>query len=413
MQTSDTLRSPIEALASELGATVARIEKALQQKFDLLAAELRAECSDLRAKAIEWELRAVNAERASAEKVSDRLATVKDGEPGRSVTVEDVAPIIRAEVERVVSVAVAAIPPAPAGKDVDPEAVRAMVTEAVAALPPAEKGKDADPSVIAAMVREEVAKLPAPEPGRNADIEDVRPLVVALVTEAVAAIPPAEPGKDADPEVIRQMVAEEVSRLPPAQAGKDADPEVIRAMVTEIVTAAVSALPAPAKGDPGPPGRLAAVKDWTDGVHYDGDIVTLGGSTFQAIRDTGRQPPHDDWVCIASAGRNGADGRSFAIRGTWEPDGEYRELDVVAMNGASFVAKSDDPGPCPGDGWQLMSAQGKRGKPGDPGNKGDPGPKGPAVIALGIDDNGIQTLRNADGTTVSCDFYPILSRLDR
>lgn len=356
---SDTLRSPIEALAGELGATAARIEKALQQRFDLLAAELRAECSDLRAKAIEWELRAVNAERASAEKVSDRLATVKDGEPGRSVTVEDVAPIIRAEVERVVSVAVAAIPPAPAGKDVDPEVVRAMVTE------------------------------------------------------AVAAIPPAEPGKDADPKVIRQMVAEEVSRLPPAQAGKDADPEVIRAMVTETVTAAVSALPAPAKGDPGPPGRLAAVKDWTDDVHYDGDIVTLDGSTFQAVRDTARRPPHDDWVCIASAGRNGADGRSFSIRGTWEPDGEYRELDVVAMNGATFVAKSDDPGPCPGDGWQLMSAQGKRGKPGDPGNKGDPGPKGPAVIALGIDDNGIQTLRNADGTTVSCDFYPILSRLDR
>ena len=51
MQTSDTLRSPIEALASELGATAARIEKALQQRFDLLAAELRAECSDLRAKA--------------------------------------------------------------------------------------------------------------------------------------------------------------------------------------------------------------------------------------------------------------------------------------------------------------------------------------------------------------------------
>ena len=148
-------------------------------------------------------------------------------------------------------------------------------------------------------------------------------------------------------------------------------------------------------------------------MHYDGDIVTLDGSTFQAIRDTGRQPPHDDWVCIAQAGRAGVDGRSFAVRGTWEPDGLYRELDVVAMNGASFVAKSDDPGPCPGDGWQLMSAQGKRGKQGEEGPKGNVGPKGPAVIGLGIDESGIQTLRNADGTTVSCDFYPLLSRLDR
>ena len=356
---SGILRSPIEALAGELGALVAKIERDLRQSVDVMLAELRAEVSAVRSRAAELELRAINAERSLADAVSARVLTIKDGEPGRSVTVQDVAPIIRAEVERVVSVAVAAIPPAPAGKDVDPEVVRAMVTE------------------------------------------------------AVAAIPPAEPGKDADPEVIRQMVAEEVSRLPPAQAGKDADPEVIRAMVTETVTAAVSALPAPAKGDPGPPGRLAAVKAWTDGVHYDGDIVTLDGSTFQAIRYTGRQPPHDDWVCIAQAGRAGHDGRSFTIRGTWEPDGLYRELDVVAMNGASFVAKSDDPGPCPGDGWQLMSAQGKRGKAGEEGPKGNVGPKGPAVIGLGIDENGIQTLRNADGTTVSCDFYPLLSRLDR
>ena len=352
---SDTLRSPIEALAGELGATAARIEKALQQKFDLLAAELRAECSDLRAKAAEWELRAVNAERASADIVVARLATVRDGEPGRSVTLEDVAPVIRAEVERVVAL----LPPAKDGNDADPDVIRAMVNEAIAELPPAEKGEDADPAVIAAMVREEVASLP------------------------------------------------------PTENGKDADPAVIRAMVDEAVAGAVSALPPPAKGDPGPPGRLSAVKAWADGVHYDGDIVTLDGSTFQAIRDTGRQPPHDDWLCIAQAGRPGVDGRSFVVRGTWEPDGMYRELDVVAMNGASFVAKSDDPGPCPGDGWQLMSAQGKRGKTGEEGPKGNVGPKGPAVICLGIDENGIQTLRNADGTTVSCDFYPLLSRLDR
>jgi hypothetical protein len=336
---SDTLRSQIEALAGELGATAARIEKALQQKFDLMAAELRAKIAEL-------ELRAVNAERASADMVSARLATVRDGEPGRSVTLEDVAPVIRAEVER----AVASLPPAKDGNDADPEFIRAMVDKAVAELPPAEKGKDADPAVIAAMVREEVAKLPPPEPGRNADIEDVRPIVVALVAEAVAAIPPAEKGKDADPAVIRQMVVEEVARIPAPQDGQDADPAVIRSMVDEAVAGAVSALPPPAKGDPGPPGRLSAVKAWTDCVHYDGDIVTLDGSTFQAIRDTGRQPPHDDWVCVAQAGRAGVDGRSFAIRGTWEPDGLYRELDVVAMNGASFVAKSDDPGPCPGDG---------------------------------------------------------------
>jgi hypothetical protein len=378
---SDTLRSQIEALAGELGATAARIEKALQQKFDLLAAELRAECSDLRAKAAEWELRAVNAERASADMVSARLATVRDGEPGRSVTLEDVAPMIRAEVERVVTAI-------PVPKDGAPgrDGVDGM------------SGKDGTP-------------------GR--DGADGRDGVDGKDGQAGEQGPPGRDGVDGkdgesvNREEVLAMVRDIVGTIPRPQDGQDADPAVIRSMVDEAVAGAVSALPPPAKGDPGPPGRLSAVKAWTDRVYYDGDIVTLDGSTFQAIRDTGRQPPHDDWVCVAQAGRAGVDGRSFAIRGTWEPDGLYRELDVVAMNGASFVAKSDDPGPCPGDGWQLMSAQGKRGKPGDPGLKGNVGPKGPAVIGLGIDENGIQTLRNADGTTVSCDFYPLLSRLDR
>jgi hypothetical protein len=30
------------------------------------------------------------------------------------------------------------------------------------------------------------------------------------------------------------------------------------------------------------------------------------------------------------------------------------------MHGDSFVAKRDNPGICPGDGWQLLSGPGKR-----------------------------------------------------
>jgi len=65
--------------------------------------------------------------------------------------------------------------------------------------------------------------------------------------------------------------------------------------------------------------------------------------------------------------------RNLEIAGTYDPTVKYRALDVVALNGASFAARVDDPGPCPGDGWQLVAAQGKKGQPGRDGVDGKNG----------------------------------------
>lgn len=104
-------------------------------------------------------------------------------------------------------------------------------------------------------------------------------------------------------------------------------------------------------------------------VHYEGELVTHQGSTYQCLKDTGRGPPHDDWICVARAGR---DARSPNVCGTYRAGESYRSLDVVALNGGSFIARRDDPGPCPGDGWQLMSA-GRRGQQGPRGERGERG----------------------------------------
>jgi len=48
------------------------------------------------------------------------------------------------------------------------------------------------------------------------------------------------------------------------------------------------------------------------------------------------------------------------IRGTYDSQAKYSANDIVACNGASFIARHDDPGICPGAGWQLIAAQGKR-----------------------------------------------------
>src|SRR5262249_3563738 len=106
---------------------------------------------------------------------------------------------------------------------------------------------------------------------------------------------------------------------------------------------------------------------------HNGDVVTFDGSTFQAIRDTGQPPTHRDWVCLGAAGR---DARSPHVRGTFNAEAKYQELDIVACGGGSFIARRDDPGPCPGDGWQSLTMPGKKGDKGPPGPRGEKGAKG-------------------------------------
>jgi hypothetical protein len=162
------------------------------------------------------------------------------------------------------------------------------------------------------------------------------------------------------------------------------------------------------RGAEGPAGKFRVVTFWAEGVSYEGDLVTHFGSLYQARADTAREPPHADWICLAVAGEAG---RSFTVRGTWNATAQYRALDVVALAGSSFVALADDPGPCPGDGWQLIASQGNRGKPGEPGPRGDRGPAGRGVKAAAIDEQGLLTLTHDDGSTVTCDFYPLLARM--
>jgi hypothetical protein len=168
-------------------------------------------------------------------------------------------------------------------------------------------------------------------------------------------------------------------------------------------------------GADGRDGKLPAVRLWEPAsVFYEGEAVSHAGATWQAIRDTGSEPPGEHWRCLASAGAPGADGRGFDVRGTWAAEEAYRARDVVIIGGSSFVARRDDPGPCPGEGWQLFASAGSKGKPGEQGpagKTGERGPPGPAVVSMDIGDDGLLVLRNSDGSEVALDMYPLLNRI--
>jgi hypothetical protein len=160
-------------------------------------------------------------------------------------------------------------------------------------------------------------------------------------------------------------------------------PAMIDEAVVKHVAQALANIHQPADGAPGPagpPGKLEIVKDHFEGrVYYERDLVVAGdGALYQAERDTAATPPHTGWRCITRAGRDGKDAVNFRIEGTYDSNAKYRRLAIVMLNGSSFVARHDDPGPCPGDGWQLFTSVGKRGQQGP---RGERGPTGPLAIA--------------------------------
>jgi hypothetical protein len=77
----------------------------------------------------------------------------------------------------------------------------------------------------------------------------------------------------------------------------------------------------------------------------------------------------------ACRSQHGCEGRSPNVCGTYDAHGKYKKLDSVALDAAAFIARRDNPGICPGDGWQLLSRQGRPGRRGETGERGVRGEK--------------------------------------
>lgn len=312
------------------------------------------------------------------------------------------------------------------GKSVSLEDVVPVLRELVAAIPVPKDGRDGRDgedgasvtiSDIEPILREMVAALPLPKDGesgrdgRDADPDMVRELVAEAVSDAVAAIPPAPPGRDGASITVSDVepfLREMVAAIPQPKDGRDGA-SITVADVEPLLRELVAAIP-PAKdgerGPEGPAGKLPLVKAWEDRVYIEAEVVTHGGETWQALRATGKEPPHADWQRIVA---KGAAGKSLKLCGTYDADSAYEELDVVMLQGSSFAAKRDNPGPCPGDGWRLLVSRGSRGERGDKGDRGEPG-ESASVLALEIRGEELVAV-NDNGTEASVDLYPILAKV--
>lgn len=365
-----TLKAFTDAAADAIARSIAGMQREAQMERELRDAEHRARLAELDAR--------IAAIRELEGRVTQRLAEVRDGRDGKdgidgkdgrdgvdgvSPDAQEICTIIHDDCARIAAevarVTVDAWTKPRDGRDgVD--------------------GKDADPEMIRAMIAEAIAEMPKPQdgaPGR--DGKDGRDGI---------------DGKDGRDGVDGQNGRDGADGAPGRDGldGKDGD-----------------------RGPEGPVGKLPQVREWSDGVHYEGDVVTFDGSVFQALRDTGKVPPHEDWRCIVSRGAAGPEGRSPNPRGTYASDATYAQFDFVMLGGSSFIARHDDPGPCPGEGWQLLASGGSKGKAGERGDAGRPGAPGPGLRAIRVDDHGLLSAVNADGTTVECDLYPLLSKLGR
>jgi hypothetical protein len=129
------------------------------------------------------------------------------------------------------------------------------------------------------------------------------------------------------------------------------------------------------QGQEGAPGRLPVITEYeAKKVYYRGECVVFMGGCYQAFKDTGEPPiDRESWRLLAASGR---DGDSPTVRGTYDRTEDYRALDIVMLNGSSFIARHDAAGDCPGEGWQVLALVGKRGEPGQPGAKGPRGERG-------------------------------------
>ncbi len=346
---------------------------------------------------VERSLAPLNARLDAFEKMIAALPVPKDGADGKSITLDDVAPIIKAEAERV-------------GAGIL-EAAKASVAELVAAIPPAANGKDVDVYEVVALVTEKMApdltKMRSDLDALNPQIEAIGGAIGEEIAEhvgkALASIP-----VPLTVDETKALVADAVAALPPAENGKDADPVEVAALVAQEAERILAGWERPQDGKDGAQGEKGADgsngkdgadgKDGRDGVDVKDLLVVEGGELVATFTD-GRTKALGQFRgkdgTDGAKGKDGADGVGFEDidlvetengvvlrftrgetvkdfrlpividRGVFKEDAEYHKGDGVTWGGSFWIAQETSADkPDSGKGWRLAVKRGRDGKDG-------------------------------------------------
>jgi hypothetical protein len=242
----------------------------------------------------------------------------EDGEDGKSVTVEELQPLV----EQLVEQCVAALPPAKDGEDgedgksVTVEELLPIVREAVAQIPQPKKGEDGKsvtPDDILPTVRQWFDELPRPkdgedgEDGKSVTIDDVRDLHESLFAKW-----------QLDWERRAMEVNQRcLDRFEKPKNGKDGVDGLGFDDMTPVFDGRRTVTLRFARGEHVReyPIKFHTVLEagvWVHGKEYEqGDGVTCGGNYWIALKDTSERPGdgNSDWRLAVRKGRDGKDAR--------------------------------------------------------------------------------------------------------
>ncbi|MHC0464588.1 phage gp6-like head-tail connector protein [Kosakonia cowanii] len=391
--------------------------KVLGEEFGLVLDEMRAGFS----KSIEQQRLAFDVKLTHLEEL---IADIKSAEPpDLSAMVRDAVSQLPEpelpqlpDIASMVSDAVAAIPPAQDGKSLTPDDVapmlQQMVDRAVSAMPVPRDGKDYDPDMlqqaVKAAVDDAVAAIPVPQDGKSLTPEDVGPLLQQMVDRAVSAMPVPRDGKDYDPDMLHQAVKaavdDAVAAIPVPQDGRSLTPDdvqpMLQALVTEsmpvlpdvkaLVSEAVAALPAPARD--GEDGRDALALELLPFIDESksyprGSYATHNGGLWRAYEKTHGMR---GWECVVDGvagvdiersdqrrftltvnrASGGSETKSFDVpvmiyQGVFKSGQGYLPGDTVTWGGSLWHCDEptqDKPGETGSKGWTLATKRGRDGR---------------------------------------------------
>ncbi len=273
----------------DMGVLAEEIAAIVREQVESATAPLATENAELR-KRLEAVERATAEPKSFDTMIAEAIAALPTPQDGKSVTLDDVQPLID-------------------------DAVAA----AVARLPTPVNGKDADPAAIVEAVTAAVAALPAPKDGKSVTVADVEPVIEQAVARAVAALPVAKDGVGLagaliDRNGVLKMTLSDGTMVDLGRVdGKNGDPglgfddmEVVydgeRMFALEF-----------ARGDQVKTYTFALPMMIDRGVYragqayQKGDCVSYGGSLWIAQADTDTKPDGADsgWRLSVKRGRDG------------------------------------------------------------------------------------------------------------